>query len=327
MVAATENTPRVRSGRYQFRFWHTDGQGQRFALRYAPPNWAGAYPDLISTAYRNREGAETVYGIAFDLDAHRAQPKWLDAAGRLDWPKISAYLAEAHGKVFSQISHVVRSTGGKGLAVVVAINPLPIKPTTEKNQRTALNLQSRLVGLFNRIGLGADPGARGIVRDFPNFQNPERCLLDNRLALRRAEQGREPLLRYLHAYLNELEAGERREQRIYNDARAETGLARLVVWLLGASDGKEGLRQASFLSGETLWASTAELASLTGLSSKFLRCFLKTPPDWLRVEYVEDGWRLSIPLGRAVQRLLPRAEALLIAQGGGGGGGGKNFIF
>jgi hypothetical protein len=320
MVAAAENTYETKSGRYQFRFWHTDSKGERLALRHAPPDWAGRYPDLIRTAYRNGDGSETVYGIVFDLDAHRAHPKWLDSAGRLDWPKISAYLAETHGKVFSQISYVIRSSGGKGLALLLAINPLPIQKSTEKNQQVALNLQSRLVALLSRLGLGADPGARGVVRDFPNFLNPERCLYENRLAQRRAEQGREPVLRNLHRYLNELEACERRQDRIYNDARAEGGLARLVAWLLGAKDGQEGLPEASFLSGETLWASTVQLQKLTGLSDKFLRRFLNSPPSWLRVEYVEAGWRLSIPLGGSVQRLLPRAEDLLTREERGGGG-------
>jgi hypothetical protein len=326
MVAAAENTYETKSGRYQFRFWHTDSKGERLALRHAPPDWAGRYPDLIRTAYRNGDGSETVYGIVFDLDAHRAHPKWLDSAGRLDWPKISAYLAETHGKVFSQISYVIRSSGGKGLALLLAINPLPIQKSTEKNQQVALNLQSRLVALLSRLGLGADPGARGVVRDFPNFLNPERCLYENRLAQRRAEQGREPVLRNLHRYLNELEACERRQDRIYNDARAEGGLARLVAWLLGAKDGQEGLPEASFLSGETLWASTVQLQKLTGLSDKFLRRFLNSPPSWLRVEYVEAGWRLSIPLGGSVQRLLPRAEDLLTREERGGGGAGGRVM-
>jgi hypothetical protein len=74
------------------------------------------------------------------------------------------------------------------------------------------------------------------------------------------------------------------------------------------------------LSGETLWVSTLQLQKLTGLCDKFLRQFLNSPPPWLRVEYVEKGWRLSIPLGGSVQRLLPRAEELLAREDRGGGG-------
>jgi hypothetical protein len=102
------------------------------------------------------------------------------------------------------------------------------------------------------------------------------------------------------------------KNRIYKDARAERGLARLVVWLFGAMDAPKGLSQTGFMSGEALWASTAQLEELTGLCDKFLRRFLKSPPPWLCVNYVEKGWRLSIPLGGDnVQRLLPRAEELL----------------
>ena len=307
-----------RSGRYQFRYWHFDDQGQRFALSHAPKGRASAIPDLINTAYRNAGGSKTIYGIAFDLDAHRAAPRWLDGGGCLDWPSILDELTKKHPHIAHQVSHAVRSTGGKGIALVLAINPLPIIASTSSNQRAAQNLQSRLINLFVAMGLGADPGARGLERDYPNFQNADRLLYENRLALRRAEQGREAIITRLHAYLNELARQERRDTRIYPDARAETGLAKLVEWLLGCYDPGLGLRVPSYLSGSEVWASTKTLATVTGLSSKFLIKFLQHPPAWLEVDYAKgEGWRLRIPLGRAVQRLLPRAEMLLASAAAG----------
>ena len=190
--------------------------------------------------------------------------------------------------------------------------------STASNQRAAQNLQSRLINLFVAMGLGADPGARGLERDYPNFQNTDRVLYENRLALRRAEQGREAIITRLHAYLNELARQERRDSRIYPDARAETGLAKLVEWLLGCYDPGLGLRVPGYLSGGEVWASTKTLAIVTGLSSKFLIKFLQRPPAWLDVAYGKgEGWRLRIPLGRAVQRLLPRAEMLLASTASG----------
>jgi len=303
----------VRSGRYQFRYWHYDGVGGRIALTSPPNGREGAQPDLINTAYRNGDGSRTVYGITFDLDAHRADSRWVDSEGCLDWPRISSYLNETHEELFLKISHAVRSTGGKGIALVIAINPLPIRASTAGNQRAAQNLQSRLIGFFNSLGLGADPNARGLERDFPNFQNSDRCLYENRLAMRRPEQAREPVITALHAYLNHLAVEARREKRIYPDARAEAGLAKLITWLLGIFDpGLLGVWTPGHLTGGEVWASTKTLQAITGLSDKFLRRFLKHPPAWLRVAYVQgEGWRLHMPLGRAVQSLLPRAESLL----------------
>ena len=318
MAAVQELTsvsaPFQRSGRYQFRFWHFDDRGDRRAFAYPPVGSVARQPDLINTAYRNADGSRTGFGLAFDLDAHRADQRWLDDAGRLDWQRISGHLAENHPEIFCEIAYVVRSTGGKGLALLLAISPLPVQTSTERNQRAALNLQSRLIGLFELLGVGADPGARGLERDLPNFQDPSRCLYENRLALRRAEQGGEGILTKLHRYLNQLATAERRESRIYNDARAETGIARLVGWLLGAYDPQLGRPMPTFLKGEDVWASTATIAAVTGLSTKFLRRFLQAPPPWLEVNYVDgEGWRMCIPVRRAVQRLLPRAEFLLSA--------------
>ena len=303
-----------RSGRYQFRYWHFDDQGGRIASSRAPKGRAAHVPDLVNTAYRNADGSKTIYGLAFDLDAHRADRIWLDGEGRLDWPRIMAMLTANHVVIAYQVSHAVRSTGGKGIALVIAITPLPIMSSTASNQRTAQNLQSRLIHFFNDLGLGADPGARGLERDFPNFQNPDRLLLENRLVLRRAEESRDPILTKLHAYLNQINLQQRRDSRIYPDARAETGLAKLVGWLLGAYDPGFELPVPGYLSGQELWVSNKELRSVSGLSAPFLRGFLQSPPDWLEAEYMNgEGWRLRIPLGSAVQMLLPRAEALLAA--------------
>ena len=318
MVTALASTPvfapHFRSGRYQFRYWHVDDQGGRFALTRPPVGCTAAVPDLVNTAYRNADGSKTIYGIAFDLDAHRADPRWLDDSGRLDWPRMMDMLTSTHQMIAHHISHAVRSTGGKGIALVIAITPLPIMPSTAGNQRTAQNLQSRLIHFFNSLGLGADPGARGLERDYPNFQNPDRLLLENRLVLRRAEESRDPILTKLHAYLNQIALQQRRESRLYPDARAETGLAKLVGWLLGIYNPGLGLPIPGYLSGEDVWASNKDLRSVTGLSAPFLRGFLQSPPAWMKAEYTKgEGWRLNIPLGRAVQRLLPRIEVLLAA--------------
>ncbi len=48
-------------------------------------------------------------------------------------------------EVAALISHAVRSIGGKGLGVVMAISPLPLLPTTEGNQQSALKPKNLLL--------------------------------------------------------------------------------------------------------------------------------------------------------------------------------------
>lgn len=305
---------RTHSGHYQYRWWLTAQNGDRYAVKKLPKGTPHRTADLIRTTYLNYDGLETAYAIAFDFDAHRADNRWKDADGRLDWTKISAALATHHPKIHAQISHVVRSTGGLGLGLLIAINPLPLQPSTRRNQQVVLNLQSRLIDLFAQLGFGADSGARGIARDLPNFKDTKRLVMENRLAIRRAERASVGIASEIHSYLNELEKSAEPPFRLYNDARAEPGIARLFSWLIGQEAPKEnlGLNTLSYFAGDSAMATLKQLLALTGLSERFLRRFLKTPPNWLSVEYVnrQEGWRLCVPLQNDLSKLLDRLEQL-----------------
>lgn len=298
MFATQSDQPlpqRQGSGRYQYKNWAHSAEGARIAV-VARTRAGDAPSSLINTAYRNSDGSRTVFGIAFDFDAERADVKWKDANGALAWNKIRDALFKKHPEVLQYITHVTQSTGGKGFGVILSIAPLPIRPTTQKNQTTATSLQSRLISLFSGLGFGADPSARGLQRDTPNFNDPSRVIYRDEMTKRRIEKNSEPVISKLHDYLNEHEKKHRNENRLYPDARVETGLAHLFLLLLGTRKARvNALRTPLFLSCDTVLATTQQLTIETGLGEKFLRDFLSDPPKWLKSAYYgREGWELRL---------------------------------
>lgn len=300
------------SGRYQYKNWAHSAEGARIAV-VARTRADDAPSTLINTAYRNSDGSRTVFGIAFDFDAERADVKWKDASGALAWNKIRDALFKKHPEVLQYITHVTQSTGGKGFGVILSIAPLPIRPTTQKNQTTATSLQSRLISLFSGLGFGADPSARGLVRDTPNFNDPSRVIYRDEITKRRIEKNSEPVISKLHDYLNEHEKKHRNENRLYPDARVETGLAHLFLLLLGAGKARvNALRTPLFLSCDTVFATTQQLTIETGLGEKFLRDFLSDPPKWLKSAYYgREGWELRLNITDELSVLWERSLALV----------------
>ena len=310
------------SGRYGYKSWAHNPQGERVARPYQGKD-PRVHADLVSNSYRNVDGVQTVFGVVFDFDAHRAHDCWKNAEDKLNWDVIFPALQKEIPEVANLICYAVRSTGGKGLGVVMAISPLPLIPSTAGNQQSVLKLQGRLLSVFDKMGLGADFGARGVSRDLPNFNNPERCVYRNTKPLRELEVTRKPVVTLLHQLLNQRDRADRISERIYNDERVEKGLAKLVLWLLGAANFdqvwqfegdtfEKKFKCTPYLSGWSLSATMRELCALTGLSDTFLRKFLKDPPKWLKSEYfAHEGWNLSLPLSKDVPWLLERSLYLL----------------
>ena len=222
------------SGHYEYKSWSRNAKGERVAVKCRDRH-ARQSADLASNSYRNANGGETVFGLVFDFDAHRAQDCWKDADGKLDWEKIFPALQKEIPEVAQLICYAVRSTGGLGLGVVMAITPLPIIQSTAANQKSALKLQGRLLAVFDRMGFGADFGARGVSRDLPNFNNPAKLVYRNAAPLRALERSGRPVVTELHSLLNARDRAARVAERLYNDERVEKGLAKLVLWLLGAA--------------------------------------------------------------------------------------------
>ena len=310
------------SGHYEYKSWAQDSKGERVARKFAGKE-ARYNADLAANSYRNANGLETVFGIVFDFDAHRAKDCWKDAEGKLNWELIFPALKKEIPEVANLICYAVRSTGGKGLGVVMAISPLPMLPSTAANQQSALKLQGRILSVFDKMGLGADFGARGVSRDLPNFNNPDRLVYRNTQPLRELEKSSRPVVTELHKLLNARDRAARFSERIYNDERVEKGLAKLVLWLLGAVNFDqvwkfEGetfdrrFKNVPYLSGWSVSATMRELCALTGLSDAFLRKFLKSPPKWLKSDRCEgEGWSLCLPLSKDVPWLQERSFYLL----------------
>ncbi|MEY3902189.1 MAG: hypothetical protein RL189_1495 [Pseudomonadota bacterium] len=310
------------SGHYEYKSWSRNAKGERVAVKCSIRD-ARLSADLAANSYRNANGNETVFGLVFDFDAHRANDCWKDADGKLDWSKIFPALQKEIPEVAHLICYAVRSTGGLGLGVVMAITPLPIILSTAANQKSALKLQGRLLAVFDRMGLGADFGARGVSRDLPNFNNPAKLVYRNTAPLRELERSGRPVVTELHSLLNSRNRAARVAERIYNDERVEKGLAKLVLWLLGAAqfdktwnfDGRACSRQfkkVPYLSGWTVSATMREICTLTGLSDAFLRKYFRNPPKWLKSAHYEgEGWNLSLPLSKDVPWLLERSMHLL----------------
>ena len=310
------------SGHYEYKSWEKDAKGERVAQKFMGKQ-ARYNADLAANSYRNTNGLETVFGIVFDFDAHRAKECWKDTDGKLDWSLIYPALQKEIPEVASLICYAVRSSGGKGLGIVMAISPLPMLPSTAANQQSALKLQGRLLSVFDKMGLGADFGARGVCRDLPNFNNPARLVYRNTQPLRDLESSCRPIVSELHKLLNSRDRAARIAERIYNDERVEKGLAKLVLWLLGAVnfdqvwkfEGKtfdRRFKMVPYLSGWSVSAAMRELCALTGLSDAFLRKFLKNPPKWLKAaHYAGEGWSLCLPLSKDVPWLQERSFYLM----------------
>jgi hypothetical protein len=310
------------SGHYQYKSWRQNAQGERVAQKHFGLG-ASTQADLAANYYSNSNKTQTVFGIAFDLDAHRAKDCFKDAEGKLDWNLIQPALQKEIPEVAALMCYVVRSTGGKGLGIVMAISPLVILQSTTLNQQSALKLQGRLLSVFDKMGIGADFGARGILRDLPNFKNPDKLIFQNQKILRELETARRSVVSELHKLLNERDKAARENERLYNDERVEKGLSKLVLWLLGAMnfdrsvvfDGQvieTKFPKIPYLSGWQMTISLRELISLTGLSEVFLRKFLSAPPKWLKANScAKEGWSLCIPLSKSVPWLLERSFYLM----------------
>ena len=255
-------------------------------------------PGLMSNAYRNADGKRVVFGLVFEFDSRCARPCWLDHRGCLSWPKISTLLEREHATVHRFVSHVFRNDDGYGLTLVVAINPLPIQPSTAKNQRVARNLGQRIANFFEALGFGIDRQNYKLFQQIPDHTDEKRRIAYNRKILRALEEGREPVLTVLHEYMTGWEKIYR-ARRIYPDKRAEAGIAKLLNLLIHQNS--------------KLPLSTKRLVDITGLSASFLRSFLRSGPPWLRARYnyFINAWHLDVTAkGAELEALLARASEL-----------------
>lgn len=291
------------------KIWDYDKLGNRCGAKIAHSSKKET-ADLISSTYFNPSTeTETLYCITFDLDAHRADICWKDQDGKLDWGKMGSFLFLMYPWVRDRITFSIRSTGGKGLALMIAITPMELVDSTESNQRLAKAVQKKIFLLLNHHGMGADEAALGLKRDFPNWQNPNKIVDGEEYLLKaiQSDKNRPAILSELIKELNKLPfcsdyiAKKGNEEFLYPDLRVESKFAALYLVLL---------EKMIYEEEYTVELTTKEVMLITGVSEKTALKMLNSGLFWLNIEYLGkgQGWRLTISPDTA---LTARAEALV----------------
>ena len=275
--------------------------------------------DYICSAYINENGQKVAYVIPLDIDAKEksTSKRWLDSTGRVEWQKVVGFLQKKYPGIFQFLLFVVRSTGGRGIHLGIAISPI-VKGFSEQMRRAeflARQLQKNLLRLLNFHGIGADWSACGVDRDLPNWrrlQKPKDSLsqavqLDYNPFIRaRIKREKIDVISELLAITNKLPecqvpAKKDRDDVIHRSSKTEPGLAALYLHLY-----------ENF--GSSVFMSMGELKKLTGLSKNSLRNVLHTRPHtcpkWLKVRHIsrEEGYEIWLDANFGS---VERAEALV----------------
>ncbi|MDQ3232587.1 MAG: hypothetical protein M3Q07_12265, partial [Pseudobdellovibrionaceae bacterium] len=288
---------------YQFAHWAYD-DGKRFAVPVGGvrKDKRSEYPLISTTIMNEGTGTETLIWLHFDLDFKRALKKWI-RDGKLDWPTIAATLAADAPIILRYLSHVVRSSGGHGLSLALAISPLELIDETTDVQKLAFKVQDMIIRILNHHGMGADEGARGLKRLMPNMFRQERVLDQADFVQALIQKKRPRVLQNLfyalrfHPALREKNKRDR-DDILWPDKRVEKPLARLYTDILDEA-GPWGSVQMS----------AGGIIQKYGISKNTVYKFLSDPPKWLGIEaLVGEGYRLTI---RPVRELTDRAHELL----------------
>lgn len=297
------------SSHYQFANWAFK-EGKRFAVPVGGVSKEKrAEYSLISTTIKNASTAtETLIWLHFDLDYKRAAKKWRSNQ-MLDWQKISETLQAEVPLLFKCMTGVTRSSGGKGLGLMLSISPLELINETGDIQKLAFRLQAWVIQILNYYEMGADEGARGLKRLMPNIFQPGR-MVDRDEVTEAIIQTKRPrviqTLLYNLRFHPALKVAKKtsRSDILWPDIRVELPCARLYTDLLD-SVGPWGTEQRT----------VQELIGLYGISKNTVYKFLGNPPAWLTVERISgEGYRLTI---RPTRQLTERAYTLLETGGEG----------
>jgi len=289
-----ENKPNLKS-RYSFKVWKYNKEGQRIAV--PAPNRHKA--DLINTSYYNpAKNTNTVHCLAFDLDYGKADTIW-KSKQKLNWDKIKNYLVNYEPTIFKTITNVARSTSGQGLGIAIAISPLEIVAETKRAQAAALAAQNQIITILSKYGMGADPAAKGLIRDMPNWLDSNRCIYENDIQKRRANLERVAVVADILKVTNRHHfIKEQKDNLLWPNQNAEKKLAKLYIHLL----------EEHFDSD--VYFSSTEIKGITELSKDTLYKFLNTGASWISIERISnfEGYRLRLVPGL---KFTDRARLLL----------------
>ena len=261
-----------------FKNWTYEPDGSRGKPKAITHKLCRYNADLTSTYYNNpARGTQTVHGLGFDIDLSRTSAEWFDEKGRVSWPKIGSFLADNEAPLLKFITAVASSTSGKGLGLYLPISPLEIVSATSQAQVSARVLQAHIIKILNFHGIGADPGAMGLVRDIPNYFNPKKLIDSDLLGTDRlVDNNRYPvvaeLLKYTNKHLAVRRLKSRDPKRLFSGHRtSEKKLAVLYEYLID-----EALENS-------IWLSGTEIQELTNLSKSTLYKFLSSEHEWLEI--------------------------------------------
>jgi len=260
--------------------------------------------DVTTTWIADKYGNETIMCLTQDLDADLAWDCVKDEKGRVCPKKIIEILMKnGDAALASLISDMPRSAGGKGLAIVIPITPLPILEATKRNQDAAKFIQSALYRIFAAYGFGADKGAlSGLKRFYTSPYNPKKRLYEKRVvdpisgdSIRLEEhlwrqKGRgdsRSVLSDLAAIVKGHPSTKIDVTRIYNDDRCERKVAKLF----------EALLDIGYDNNYTLQLTRKEFFELTDCSKNTWYALLtEKKPHWLSLELISqtEGVRFSL---------------------------------
>lgn len=296
---------------YQYKNWTNDIHGSRKAVTVRPIRPESA--DLINTCiYNPAKKTYTVYCMTIDLDVERASDQWKNKTGQLSWHKINKELKNRFPILSDFIGAAIRSSGGRGLALMIPISPLELTHDTSRAQRAASVLLKKLIEFLNIHQMGADPAAFGLIRDFCNWRNPERQVHWNDQLMPMVQSSRFPVVKTLLEAINKLPEFVYIKKRnlvgqelLHHDRRVEIKLAFLFNDLWNLKDQDASLW--SFSTGK-------DMANKYKLSHPFMCQFLKKPPSWLKISRKNKFQGVSLSFEHEcinLEALKRRSDALL----------------
>ncbi len=262
----------------------------------------------IQTVMTAADGSNLLYGAALDLDFDGADDRF-KTRGKLDHKKMKAFLDETYPVLSRHLCTWTRSTGGRGLGVILFFDPFLLRhEKTGGVTFLAERVQRLVIQVLNAHGFGCDENATGLLRFTPNWRNGRILLHKDEVTIRRVQRDNEPH-NVLSLVYNELrrsalfKAPTKKSEvlagsRFAVKSSADEGLGRIYAHILDSAP-------------ETLSLSSSfdDLAQLSGLSVPTLRRYLPKA-SWLSMESVYGkGVRLTLkPAPELSERAYSIAE-------------------
>ena len=306
----------VPMGKRWYVYGHTeiDEQGNKkplIPIRKSISNWRSR--SHVQTVMTAADGSNLLYGFALDLDFKDAEDRWKNR-GKLDAKKMRAFLAEAYPTLSRFLCTWTRSTGGRGLGVILFFDPFLLRhEKTGGVTFLAERVQRLTIKLLNSHGFGCDENATGLLRFTPNWRNGRLLLHKDEVTIRRVQRDNEPC-NVLSRVYNEI-----RRAPLFKTATRTTEIkAGLRFAVKDAADKGLSRIYSHILDSEpeslTITTSFEALAGLSGLSIPTLRHHLPKA-SWLRLERVYgEGLCLTllptIELSERAYRSSPRQKAI-----------------